>query len=41
MTVNPWITAAAGAVGLLLLVAIFWGWRQGGLAIMQLGMSLC
>lgn len=41
MTVNPWIATCAGVVGLLLLAAIFWGWRQGGLAIMQLGMGLC
>lgn len=33
------------AVGTLLLVLFlalgWWGWQQGGLALMQLGMSLC
>ncbi len=28
------------AVGLLLALA-WWGWSQGGLALLQLGMSLC
>ncbi|MFV3406694.1 MULTISPECIES: hypothetical protein [Pseudomonas] len=26
---------------LLLLALVWWGWQQGGLALMQLGMSLC
>ncbi|WP_269451136.1 hypothetical protein [Metapseudomonas resinovorans] len=31
-----------GAVLLSLLLAlVWWGWQQGGLALMQLGMSLC
>jgi hypothetical protein len=25
----------------LLLALAWWGWQQGGLALMQLGMSLC
>ncbi|WP_269432934.1 MULTISPECIES: hypothetical protein [Pseudomonas] len=41
MTLRPWIATALGAAGLSLLALIFWGWHQGGLAIMQLGMSLC
>ncbi|MDG1581381.1 hypothetical protein [Pseudomonas sp. GOM6] len=36
--------ALAGG-GLLLLAALlvlaWWGWRQGGLALLQMGMSLC
>ena len=27
--------------GLLLLALIWWGWHQGGLALMQLGMGVC
>ncbi|MFJ7315022.1 hypothetical protein ACIQVE_20125 [Pseudomonas sp. NPDC098747] len=30
-------TALAGA----LLALVWWGWHQGGLALMQLGMSIC
>ncbi|MCS4286358.1 hypothetical protein WLF18_19675 [Pseudomonas shirazensis] len=30
----------AGA-GLLLLAVAWWGWQQGGLALMQLGMGVC
>lgn len=41
MTLRPWVATAIGAVALLALAAVFWGWHQGGLAIMQLGMSLC
>lgn len=41
MTLNLWIAVAIGAAGLALLALVFWGWQQGGLAIMQLGMSLC
>lgn len=25
----------------LLLVLVWWGWHQGGLALMQLGMAVC
>ena len=28
------------AVGMVLLLA-WWGWHQGGLALMQLGMAIC
>ncbi|WP_262405562.1 hypothetical protein [Pseudomonas fluorescens] len=28
-------------VALLLLALIWWGWHEGGLALMQLGMSVC
>lgn len=30
----------AGGV-LTILVLAWWGWQQGGLALLQLGMSLC
>ena len=29
------------AAGLLLLLLAWWGWHQGGLALMQLGMAIC
>ncbi|AZE68482.1 hypothetical protein SAMN05216475_0806 [Pseudomonas synxantha] len=29
------------AAGLLLLLLAWWGWQQGGLALMQLGMAIC
>ncbi|MEQ9724841.1 hypothetical protein ABRP29_04310 [Pseudomonas sp. WHRI 8822A] len=41
MTPKPLLLVAAGASGLALLAVVFWAWRTGGLAIMQLGMSLC
>ncbi|MGH8438912.1 hypothetical protein [Pseudomonas alkylphenolica] len=28
-------------VALLLLALIWWGWHEGGLALMQLGMGVC
>ncbi|WP_259740288.1 hypothetical protein [Pseudomonas brassicacearum] len=37
--VGAWL-AAAGA-GALLLALVWWGWHQGGLALMQLGMGTC
>jgi hypothetical protein len=29
------------AAGLVLLLLAWWGWQQGGLALMQLGMAIC
>jgi hypothetical protein len=29
------------AVSALLLALVWWGWHQGGLALMQLGMGTC
>lgn len=29
------------AAGALLLALVWWGWQRGGLALMQLGMSVC
>jgi hypothetical protein len=33
-----WLALSAGVVLLLL---AWWGWQHGGLALMQLGMSIC
>jgi len=34
-----WLVGGAGTA--LLLVLAWWGWRQGGLALLQLGMGIC
>ena len=41
MSTRPWLIVATGAAALFSLALIFWGWRQGGLALLQLGMSIC
>ncbi|WP_283811803.1 hypothetical protein [Pseudomonas entomophila] len=33
--------ALLAIAGLLVLALAWWGWQKGGLALMQLGMSLC
>ncbi len=30
-----------GALVMTLLLLAWWGWQRGGLALMQLGMSIC
>jgi len=35
---GPWLVAVGAA---LLLAFAWWGWHQGGLALMQLGMGNC
>ncbi|WP_256595067.1 MULTISPECIES: hypothetical protein [Pseudomonas] len=40
MSFNGYWLVGAGTVALLLLLA-WWGWQRGGLALMQLGMSIC
>jgi hypothetical protein len=40
MSFNGYLLGGAAAVTLLLLLA-WWGWQRGGLALMQLGMSIC
>ncbi|WP_263868409.1 MULTISPECIES: hypothetical protein [unclassified Pseudomonas] len=36
-----WSRIALAAAGALLLALAWWGWHQGGLALMQLGMGVC
>jgi hypothetical protein len=36
-----WPRLAITALGVALLALVWWGWHQGGLALMQLGMSIC
>ncbi len=36
-----WSRVALAAAGALLLALAWWGWHQGGLALMQLGMGVC
>ncbi|KAF2393668.1 hypothetical protein [Pseudomonas frederiksbergensis] len=38
---NLWPRIIAVACGALLLALAWWGWHQGGLALMQLGMGAC
>jgi len=36
-----WPRLLITALGAALLALVWWGWHQGGLALMQLGMSIC
>lgn len=36
-----WSRIVITALGAALLALVWWGWHQGGLALMQLGMSIC
>jgi hypothetical protein len=36
-----WSRIVISALGAALLALVWWGWHQGGLALMQLGMSIC
>ncbi|WP_255261977.1 MULTISPECIES: hypothetical protein [unclassified Pseudomonas] len=36
-----WPRMLAIAVGAALLALVWWGWHQGGLALMQLGLGAC
>ncbi|MEB0227559.1 MULTISPECIES: hypothetical protein [unclassified Pseudomonas] len=36
-----WPRIVVAGVGALLLALAWWGWHQGGLALMQLGMGAC
>lgn len=38
---NRYLIRGLLAVALLLLALVWWGWHQGGMALMQLGMSVC
>ncbi|AKA85602.1 hypothetical protein VO64_5056 [Pseudomonas synxantha] len=35
------VRVMAMAAGLVLLLLAWWGWQQGGLGLMQLGMAIC
>jgi hypothetical protein len=36
-----WSRVVLATAGALLLALAWWGWHQGGLALMQLGMGVC
>lgn len=36
-----WLGVVAVSAGFVLLALTWWGWHQGGLAMMQLGMGTC
>lgn len=39
---SGWLLRLGGAALLGLLLALaWWGWRQGGLALLQLGLGVC
>lgn len=35
------VRCLTGVVFVVLLLLAWWGWQRGGLALMQLGMSIC
>ncbi len=41
MRVSSWMAWLVGAVLLGVLALGWWGWRLGGLPLLQLGMPLC
>tara|TARA_R100000963_G_C4601427_1_gene74991 strand:+ start:255 stop:377 length:123 start_codon:yes stop_codon:yes gene_type:complete len=36
-----WLWAGGAMLASLLLVAAWWGWQKGGLALLQLGVGIC
>lgn len=36
-----WLWAGTAVLASLLLLAAWWGWQQGGLALLQLGVGIC
>ncbi|HGM5580176.1 TPA: hypothetical protein ACKP22_001853 [Pseudomonas putida] len=38
---RAWLRGLLAAATLLVLALAWWGWHQGGLALMQLGMGVC
>ncbi|WP_431700523.1 hypothetical protein [Pseudomonas sp. BR20] len=38
---STWYWFGGAAAIALLLALAWWGWQRGGLALMQLGMSIC
>ena len=41
MSTRYWLGGALTLVGAALLALIWWGWQQGGLAFLQLGVGIC
>ena len=38
---TTWLRVGAVCVALALLALVWWGWHQGGLALMQFGLGAC
>jgi hypothetical protein len=38
---SGWFWTGGAALTALLLAAAWWGWQQGGLALLQLGLGVC
>ena len=38
---NRYLARGLLAFGVLVLALVWWGWHQGGMALMQLGMGVC
>lgn len=36
-----WLWASGTALAVSLLALVWWGWQQGGLALLQLGVGIC
>jgi len=41
VSTRHWLGAGVLLAGCALLALIGWGWRQGGLAVLQLGLGAC
>lgn len=41
MNTGYWLGGALSLAAAALLALIWWGWQQGGLAFLQLGMGIC
>ena len=41
MSTKAWLGAGLLLAGAAVLALIVWGWRQGGLAVLQLGLGAC
>jgi hypothetical protein len=41
MSTRHWLVAGLLLGGAVLLALSWWGWRQGGLAFLQLGLGAC
>lgn len=38
---SRWLLAGVTIVAVIVLALAWWGWRQGGLALLQLGLGIC